>query len=145
MLKITMYSSADKVAGQGVGSAYLELMHLLETNFKDEFDIAVNKYRTSDISHYHTIDLPFWFSTFSKKRGRKIGYVHFLPETLEGSLKIPQPFRGIFYRYVISGWIIWSWLIPHLSTSSWLMAFPVPKLRIFQTLLMILISIQLTR
>lgn len=102
MLKITMYSSADKVAGQGVGSAYLELMHLLETNFKDEFDIAVNKYRTSDISHYHTIDLPFWFSTFSKKRGRKIGYVHFLPETLEGSLKIPQPFRGIFYRYVIA-------------------------------------------
>lgn len=102
MLKITMYSSADKVAGQGVGSAYLELMHLLETNFKDEFDIAVNKYRTSDISHYHTIDLPFWFSTFSKKLGRKIGYVHFLPETLEGSLKIPQPFRGIFYRYVIA-------------------------------------------
>ena len=41
MLKITMYSSADKVAGQGVGSAYLELMHLLKTNFKDEFDIAV--------------------------------------------------------------------------------------------------------
>ena len=102
MLKITMYSSADKVAGQGVGSAYLELMHLLETNFKDEFDIAVNKYRTSDLSHYHTIDLPFWFSTFSKKRGRKIGYVPFLSETLEGSLKIPQPFRGIFYRYVIA-------------------------------------------
>lgn len=102
MLKITMYSSADKVAGQGVGSAYLELMHLLKTNFKGEFDIAVNQYRTSDISHYHTIDLPFWFSTFSKKRGRKIGYVHFLPETLEGSLKIPQPFRGIFYRYVIA-------------------------------------------
>ena len=29
MLKITMFSSADKVAGQGVGSAYLELVHLL--------------------------------------------------------------------------------------------------------------------
>lgn len=102
MLKITMYSSADKVAGQGVGSAYVELMNLLKNNFQDEFDIAINKYRTSDISHYHTIDLPFWFSTFSKKRGRKIGYVHFLPETMEGSLKIPQPFRGIFYRYVIA-------------------------------------------
>ena len=43
MLKITMYSSADKVAGQGVGSAYLELMHLLKTNFKGEFDIAVTQ------------------------------------------------------------------------------------------------------
>lgn len=102
MIKITMFSSADKVAGQGVGSAYLELINLLKTHFKDDFDIQINRYGRSDISHYHTIDLPFYFSTFSPKRGRKIGYVHFLPETLEGSLKIPQPFRGIFYRYVIA-------------------------------------------
>lgn len=102
MLKITMYSSADKVKGQGVGSAYIELVKMLRDRFSNEFDIAINKRRTSDISHYHTIDLPFYFSTFSKKRGRKIGYVHFLPETLEGSLKIPQPFRGIFCRYVIA-------------------------------------------
>lgn len=102
MLKITMYSSADKVKGQGVGSAYLELVKMLKQRFDQEFDITINQWRVSDISHYHTIDLPFYFSTFSKKRGRKIGYVHFLPETLEGSLKIPQPFRGIFYRYVIA-------------------------------------------
>lgn len=102
MLKITMYSSADKVKGQGVGSAYIELVKMLRARFSQDFDIAINKYRTSDISHYHTIDLPFYFSTFSKKRGRKIGYVHFLPETLEGSLKIPQPFRSIFYHYVIA-------------------------------------------
>lgn len=102
MLKITMYSSADKVKGQGVGSAYLELVKMLKQRFSQDFDIEINKWRVSDISHYHTIDLPFYFSTFSKKRGRKIGYVHFLPETLEGSLKIPQPFRGIFYHYVIA-------------------------------------------
>lgn len=102
MIKITMYSSADKVKGQGVGSAYLELVKMLKHRFGNEFDIAINQRRASDISHYHTIDLPFYFSTFSKKRGKKIGYVHFLPETLEGSLKIPQPFRGIFYRYVIA-------------------------------------------
>lgn len=102
MIKITMFSSADRVAGQGVGSAYLELINLLKTHFEDEFDIEINHYCKSDISHYHTIDLPFYFSTFSKKRGQKVGYVHFLPETLEGSLKIPQPFRGIFYRYVIA-------------------------------------------
>lgn len=102
MIKITMFSSADKVAGQGVGSAYLELVNLLKTQFSDEFDVEINRYNRSEISHYHTIDLPFYFSTFSKKRGRKIGYVHFLPETLEGSLKIPQPFRGIFYRYLIA-------------------------------------------
>lgn len=102
MIKITMFSSADKVAGQGVGSAYLELVNLLRSRYQDQLDVQINHYRESDISHYHTIDLPFYFSTFSKKRGRKIGYVHFLPETLEGSLKIPQPFRGIFYHYVIA-------------------------------------------
>lgn len=102
MLKITMYSSADKVKGQGVGSAYIELVKLLKERFSNEFDIAINDYRKSDISHYHTIDLRFYLSTFFKKRGRKIGYVHFLPETLEGSLKIPQPFRSIFYKYVIA-------------------------------------------
>ncbi|WP_010621755.1 glycosyltransferase family 4 protein [Paucilactobacillus suebicus] len=102
MLKITMFSAADKVAGQGVGSAYLELVHLLHERFQDEFDIKINKYGRSQISHYHTINFPFFISTFLPGRGRKIGYVHFLPETLEGSIKIPQPFRAIFYWYVIA-------------------------------------------
>ncbi|MDO4856128.1 MAG: glycosyltransferase family 4 protein [Limosilactobacillus gorillae] len=103
MIKITMYSSADKVAGQGVGSAYTELLSLLKDRFDDQFDIQINEFnRQNDISHYHTIDPRFFISTFSKRRGKKIGYVHFLPETMEGSLKIPQPFRGIFYHYLIS-------------------------------------------
>ncbi|MBB1079815.1 glycosyltransferase family 4 protein [Limosilactobacillus sp. STM2_1] len=102
MIKITMFSSADKVAGQGVGSAYLELVNLLRNQCSDNFEIEINHYNKSQISHYHTIDPLFYLSTFSKKRGRKIGYVHFLPETLEGSLKIPQPFRGLFYHYVIA-------------------------------------------
>ncbi|MBU3851965.1 MAG: glycosyltransferase family 4 protein [Candidatus Paralactobacillus gallistercoris] len=103
MLKIDMFSSADKVAGQGVGSAYLELLRLLRNYLANQFQVSINNFREqADISHYHTIDPLFYLSTFSKKRGRKIGYVHFLPETLEGSLNIPQPFRGIFYHYVIS-------------------------------------------
>lgn len=102
MIKVTMFSSADKVAGQGVGSAYLELVHLLKNQCFDQIEIKINDYAPSQISHYHTIDPIFYLSTFFKRRGRKIGYVHFLPETLEGSLKIPQPFRGLFYRYVIA-------------------------------------------
>ena len=102
MIKITMYSQADSVAGQGVGSAYIELMGLLKDRFKDQFDIHVNQYGESDISHYHTINPTYFLSTFSKKRGRKIGYVHFLPETLEGSIKLPKAFRKIFYWYVIA-------------------------------------------
>jgi len=62
----------------------------------------VNSYRRVDLTHYHTINFSYYLSTFMPHRGRKIGYVHFLPETLEGSLKIPQPFRSIFYKYVIA-------------------------------------------
>lgn len=102
MIKINMFSSADKVAGQGVGSAYKELIGLLKDYFSDEFEVKINDYHASDLSHYHTIDPQFYLSTFSKKRGRKIGYVHFLPETLEGSIKLPEPAKSIFYKYVIS-------------------------------------------
>ncbi|WP_057881734.1 glycosyltransferase family 4 protein [Companilactobacillus kimchiensis] len=102
MIKINMFSSADKVAGQGVGSAYKELINLLKDHFSDEFDVKINDYHKSDLSHYHTIDPQFYLSTFSKKRGRKIGYVHFLPETLEGSIKLPEPAKSVFYKYVIS-------------------------------------------
>lgn len=103
MLKINMFSTADKVKGQGVGSAYVELVKMLRSHFNGQFKITINDYgHRADISHYHTINPSFYMSTFLPGRGKKIGYVHFLPETLEGSLKIPQPFRGLFYKYVIA-------------------------------------------
>ncbi|MBV0914992.1 glycosyltransferase family 4 protein [Apilactobacillus sp. HBW1] len=102
MIKIDMFSTADKVKGQGVGSAYLELIKLMEKRFSDEFVIEINDPKKSDITHYHTINLRYYFSTFQKKRGRRIGYVHFLPETLEGSLSLPKPIKWIFYKYVIA-------------------------------------------
>lgn len=97
-----MFSSADKVKGQGVGSAYNELIKMLRKRFINEFDISINKYSKSDVSHYHTVDLPFYFSTFFRKsRGRLVGYVHFVPATLEGSLAIFPPFLKIFNWYLI--------------------------------------------
>ena len=102
MLKINMFSTADKVKGQGVGSAYTELVKMLKKRFANEFNVTINKCGKADITHYHTINPTFYLSTFSRSRGRKIGYVHFLPETLDGSIKLPQPFKGIFYKYVIA-------------------------------------------
>lgn len=102
MLNIHMFSSATKVKGQGVGSAYSELIRLLRQKYPTEMKISINNYGAADISHYHTIDPLFYLSTFRLGHGKRIGYVHFLPETLEGSLKIPQPFRSIFYKYVIA-------------------------------------------
>lgn len=66
MIVINMFSSANKVAGQGVGAVYTELMGLLKHDFSNEFEVNVNRYTRSDISHYHTIDPKFYLSTFSK-------------------------------------------------------------------------------
>ncbi|MBC1798835.1 glycosyltransferase family 4 protein [Listeria booriae] len=102
MNRITMLSSAEKVKGQGVASAYRELVNLMTTHHADKYDIAINTYRASEITHYHTIDFPFFLSTFAKKkRGVKVGYVHFLPETLDESLELPWIAKKVFYKYVI--------------------------------------------
>ena len=102
MIVINMFSSANKVAGQGVGAVYTELMGLLKHDFANEFQINVNRYTRSDISHYHTIDPKFYLSTFSKKRGRKIGFVHFVPSTLDASLKLPRVARWTLDRYTLA-------------------------------------------
>ncbi|WP_439443532.1 glycosyltransferase family 4 protein [Listeria aquatica] len=103
MIKLTMLSSAEKVKGQGVASAYRELVNLVSEHLNDKFDLSINTFRKSDITHYHTVDFHFYLSTFfKKKRGVRVGYVHFLPETLEGSLKLPKIARAVFYKYLIS-------------------------------------------
>lgn len=102
MIDIHMFSSADKVAGQGVGAVYTELLELLKQYLPNEFNISINDYSPSVISHYHTIDPVFFASTYSKKRGRKIGYVHFLPDTLDQSLTLPKPARWTLDKYVVA-------------------------------------------
>lgn len=102
MIDIHMFSSADKVAGQGVGAVYTELLDLLKQYLPNEFNISINDYSPSVISHYHTIDPAFFASTFSKRRGRKIGYVHFLPDTLDQSLTLPKPARWTLDKYVVA-------------------------------------------
>lgn len=57
MPTINMLSTADKVKGQGVGSAYLEQVDLVQNGLDKEFKVVVNKKVRTDIMHYHTIDL----------------------------------------------------------------------------------------
>lgn len=97
---INMKSSADKVKGQGVGSAYIETVNLVKG--LEDFKIKINSPVKSDITHYHTIDLKHYFNTFLKKSGVRLGYVHFLPETIDGSIKLPKPIRKIFDAYIIA-------------------------------------------
>lgn len=97
---INMKSSADKVKGQGVGSAYLEMVSLVKG--LEEYEVRINDGGKADITHYHTIDLKHYFHSFTQKAGIKVGYVHFLPETIDGSLKLPKLFRKIFDKYMIA-------------------------------------------
>lgn len=100
---INMLSTADKVKGQGVGSAYLEQLSLVKEGLGNEYEVEVNKFNCADIMHYHTINFPYYLSLpFAKaKKSVTVGAVHFLPETVEGSIKLPRIATNIFYKYII--------------------------------------------
>lgn len=99
-ITINMLSSADKVPGQGVGSAYIELINLLKEKANDKFEIFINKGMKYDILHAHTVDLQNYFK-LKHTKGKKVAYVHFLPDTLDGSIKLPKFAFNIFKKYVI--------------------------------------------
>ena len=92
-----MLSSADKVAGQGVGSAYLEQVNLVREGASDLFDIYINSHKKCDIVHVHTVDL---WNYFKMNKGVSVCYVHFLPDTLDGSIKLPRFAFNVFKKYV---------------------------------------------
>lgn len=99
---INMMSSATKVEGQGVGSAYLEQVSLVREALADEFLVTENARVPAQITHYHTLDPAFYLGRRHRTRhGRSVGYVHMLPETVETSLDLPPLAKKAFYRYMI--------------------------------------------
>ena len=100
-ITINMLSSADKVDGQGVGSAYLEQVALVKEGATDIFDVVINSKQKTDIIHHHTIDLDHFFK-MQMSDAINVAYVHFLPTTLDGSIKLPKAIFPVFKKYVIS-------------------------------------------
>ncbi len=101
-ITVNMMSQATSVKGQGVGSAYLEQVSLVEERLSDKFEFFINKKMQADITHYHTINFGYAVSKKRRtKKGRSVGYVHMLPETVDTSLKLPKLARKIFYWYMI--------------------------------------------
>lgn len=102
MPTVNMLSSANKVKGQGVSSAYIEQVDLVKNGLKNNYEININKFKFCDIMHYHTIDFKFFLTIkFSKFSGTSVAYVHFVPQTIEDSLKLPKNVKKIFYKYII--------------------------------------------
>lgn len=109
---INMLSQADKVKGQGVLSAYEEQVALVTTGLEDRFSVSINKHMLADITHIHTVNPGYFLSLpFLKAKGVTVGYVHFLPETLETSLHLPLLFRKIFYKYLMSFYASMDYLV----------------------------------
>ncbi|MBK1809282.1 glycosyltransferase family 4 protein [Clostridium sp. YIM B02505] len=102
MPTINMLSSAEKVKGQGVMSAYIEQVNLVRQGLTENYKVKVNNIFFCDIMHYHTIDFKFFLSIpLAKLLGTSVAYVHFVPETIEESLKLPSFIKKIFYKYMI--------------------------------------------
>ncbi len=97
-----MLSRADSVQGQGVLSAHDEQVSLVKDELSEMFKVYHNDKEACNINHYHTINVGFFLKIpFMKRKGKTVGYVHFLPETLEKSIRLPWFARLVFYKYVI--------------------------------------------
>ena len=103
MPTINMRSQALSVKGQGVGSCYEEQVELVKSGLTPEFTITENARGFFDIVHYHTINPTYFVERLlTKRRSVGVGYVHFLPDTLEESLHLPRFIRYIVYKYVLA-------------------------------------------
>ena len=98
---VNMLSKADSVDGQGVGSAYIEQVNLIKELLSDTFEVRINSRKKADIVHVHSVN-PGFYCRFKKKNGVRVIYCHFLPETLDGSIKLPKPIFWFFKKYVMS-------------------------------------------
>lgn len=112
MKSITMMSHADMTKGHGVLSVYDELNKLLKTYYPDKYEIRKNSLKKSDIYHYHTINLSFAFGLpFAKKKGATVGFVHFVPATIEDSLHLWKIAKGPFYWYMLKFYAAMDYLV----------------------------------
>ena len=101
VLKLGMLSKADSVEGQGVGSAYTELVRLLKTYGKDDFELVINKKTGKcDVLHIHTIDLRSFFKMRFSRLPSVIS-VHFTPDMADTSIRLPKLFLKVFDKYLI--------------------------------------------
>ncbi len=101
MLKIGMLSLADSVKGQGVGSAYEELMRLLKTYGKDDFSLFFNKDAVDcDLYHIHTIDPASYRKVKHSKKPTVIS-IHMTPDMANNSIRLPRFFMWVYQKYLL--------------------------------------------
>ena len=99
-LTINMLHMTSQPSGQGVASATKEQINLLKEMTQEVFVITENSKKDGDINHFHQID-PFMYLRIKNSNTISVMHVHFLPETLQGSIKFPKPIMDIFKMYFL--------------------------------------------
>lgn len=101
MIKLGMLGTATSVKGQGVGSAYTELMRLLKDYGKRDFSLYVNRRaRHCDLLHVHTVDpVSFLKMKFSGKPS--VISIHMTPEMAHNAIRLPKPVMFLFEKYLV--------------------------------------------
>jgi len=103
MITINMRSTAMKVQAQGVGSVYNDQVRLVKEKLGGKYKVTENARGKFDIIHFHTVNLNYYFERLlTKRRSVSVGYVHLLPDTVDGSIKLPWLFTKAFYRYLLA-------------------------------------------
>ena len=96
-IRLKILSTATSVPGQGVGSAYLEQINLIKQSSK--ITIVPKNAKDYDLIHIHTINFRYFLKLLITKK-TTIVYVHFLPTTLENSIKLPKFAFNVFKWYI---------------------------------------------
>lgn len=109
-ISINMLSIANVIKGQGVETAYNELVYLLEKYGKKDLKIVRNKGLKYDILHMHTTN-PVSFIKQRLTKNKTLTYVHFLPNTLNGALKIPSIFMKIYSWWIKKSYLMSDYLV----------------------------------
>ena len=98
-IRINMLSQATSVDGQGVGSAYIEQVSLVKES-DDLFEVGINSWSNKfDIYHMHTFN-PRYVVRFNKHH-LNVAYVHCIPTTFDGSLRMPKLMFKVFKWWVV--------------------------------------------
>ena len=101
MIRVNMIAHGQEVKGQGVGSAYFDLVKLLTHHTNGQIQLNFNDDRDCHLNHVHTID-PRCYWQMQTSKLPSCMHVHFLPETMEGSIKMPRLIQKGLYRYFMS-------------------------------------------
>lgn len=100
-LRVHMFAHGQDVPGQGVGSAYHEQVHLLQTYAADTLEVVENPNNEGHIHHFNTVD-PISYIRCLRSKVPSVMHVHFLPDTLNGSIRLPKLATKLFKKYVMS-------------------------------------------